>query len=107
MCVLSTMTREWFGNGSVYSRLILGSNLSRLCLASLICLCMLTVGVGNAWGEEIYRNNGETVTSGKGATNSGTTAGISDKNGKPAPSCTKDPTIGTAQLKGSVSQSET
>ena len=24
--------------------------LSRLCLASLICLCMLTVGVGNAWG---------------------------------------------------------
>ena len=50
MCVLSTMTREWFGNGSAKSRLILGSNLSRLCLASLICLCMLTVGVGNVWG---------------------------------------------------------
>ena len=50
MCVLSTMTREWFGNGSVYSRLILGSNLSRFSLASLICLCMLTIGSGNAWG---------------------------------------------------------
>ena len=67
MCVLSTMTREWFGNGSVYSRLSLGPNLSRsrsACaprtpslfkdksqlsfpsLVSLICLCMLTVGVG-------------------------------------------------------------
>lgn len=55
----------------VYSRLSLGSNLSRSrsvcaprtpslfkdksqlsfpCLVSLICLCMLTVGVGNAWG---------------------------------------------------------
>ena len=33
-------------------RLSLGSNLSRLCLASLICLCMLTVGVGNVWGTE-------------------------------------------------------
>ena len=29
-------------------RLSLGSNLSRFSLASLICLCMLTVGVGNA-----------------------------------------------------------
>ena len=29
-------------------RLSLGSNLSRISLASLICLCMLTVGVGNA-----------------------------------------------------------
>ena len=28
-------------------RLSLGSNLSRFSLASLICLCMLTVGVGN------------------------------------------------------------
>ena len=46
MCVLSTMTREWFGNGSVYSRKSIGSNLSRLCLVGLICLCMLTVGVG-------------------------------------------------------------
>ena len=25
----------------------------RLCLASLICLCMLTVGVGNAWGDKL------------------------------------------------------
>lgn len=72
MCVISTMTREWFGNDSVYSRLSLGSTVSRsrsACaprtpslfkdksqlsfpsLASLICLCMLTVGVGNAWGD--------------------------------------------------------
>ena len=57
----------------VYSRLSLGSNLSRSrsvcaprtpslfkdksqlsfpCLVSLICLCMLTVGVGNAWAVE-------------------------------------------------------
>ena len=49
MSAVSTMAREWFGNDSVFSRLSLGSNLSRLCLASLICLCMLTVGVGNAW----------------------------------------------------------
>jgi len=33
-------------------RLSLGSNLSRFSLASLICLCMLTVGVGKVWGEE-------------------------------------------------------
>ena len=31
-------------------RLSLGSNLSRFSLASLICVCMLTIGVGNAWG---------------------------------------------------------
>ena len=31
-------------------RLSIGSNLSRFSLASLICLCMLTVGVGNVWG---------------------------------------------------------
>ena len=31
-------------------RLSLGSNLSRFSLASLICLCMLTVGVGQMWG---------------------------------------------------------
>ena len=30
----------------------LGSNLSRISLASLICLCMLTIGVGNAWGAD-------------------------------------------------------
>ena len=34
-------------------RLTLGSNLSRISLASLICLCMLTVGVGNAWGADL------------------------------------------------------
>ncbi len=50
MCVISTKTREGLGKSSVRFRLSLGSNLSRLCLASLICLCMLTVGVGNAWG---------------------------------------------------------
>ena len=33
-------------------RLSLGSNLSCFSLASLICLCMLTVGVGNVWGTE-------------------------------------------------------
>lgn len=37
----SGMTRKWFGNDS---------GMTRLCLASLICLFMLTVGVGNAWG---------------------------------------------------------
>ncbi len=72
MSAVSTMAREWFGNGSVYSRLSLGSNFSRsrsACaprtpslfkeksqlsfpsLASLICLCMLTVGSGNVWGQ--------------------------------------------------------
>ena len=34
-------------------RLSLGSNLSRFSLASLICLCMLTVGVGNVCGANI------------------------------------------------------
>lgn len=73
----SGMTRKWFEIGSVYSRLSLGSNLSRSrsvcaprtpslfkdksqlsfpCLASLICLCMLTVGVGNAWGATLTDN---------------------------------------------------
>lgn len=33
-------------------RLSLGSNLSRFSLASLICLCMLTVGVGDVWGAD-------------------------------------------------------
>ena len=37
----SGMTRKWFGNDS---------GMTRFSLASLICLCMLTVGVGNAWG---------------------------------------------------------
>ena len=38
----SGMTRKWFGNDS---------GMTRLCLASLICLCMLTIGVGNVWGD--------------------------------------------------------
>lgn len=38
----SGMTRKWFGNDS---------GMTRFSLASLICLCMLTVGVGNAWGQ--------------------------------------------------------
>lgn len=37
----SGMTREWFGNDSI---------VSRFSLASLICVLMLTLGVGNAWG---------------------------------------------------------
>ena len=37
----SGMTRKWFGNDS---------GMTRFSLASLICLCMLTVGIGNAWG---------------------------------------------------------
>ena len=134
MCVISTMTREWFGNGSrmvrqmcavrailrgkcvnclkslkslmqifatyaTYAsaifvgkesnestvryalwsrisltkplqnpyltltrfRLSLGSAVSRFSLASLICLCMLTIGVGNAWGETLVLTfNGST-----------------------------------------------
>lgn len=59
--VLSTMTREWFGNGSVYSRLSLGSHLSRFSLVSLICLCMLTIGVGNVWGTDVTINFGTTT----------------------------------------------
>ena len=60
MCVISTMTREWFGKSSVRLLLSIGSNLSRLCLASLICLCMLTVGVGNAWGTAYKSYVGDT-----------------------------------------------
>lgn len=86
----SGMTRKGFEIGSVYSRLSLGSNLSRFCVVSLIyankllnhrttplgrfvlpehlpfskpkvnwllhvsliCLCMLTIGVGNVWAVE-------------------------------------------------------
>lgn len=39
--------------GSIYSRLSLDSHLSRFSLASLICVLMLTVGVGNAWGTKV------------------------------------------------------
>lgn len=37
----SGMTRKWLGNDA---------GMTRFSLASLICLCMLTLGVGNAWG---------------------------------------------------------
>ena len=48
----SRMTRERLGSNSVMTRERLGSVVSRFSLASLICLCMLTIGVGNAWGAE-------------------------------------------------------
>lgn len=40
----SGKTRKWFGNDS---------GMTRFSLASLICLCMLTIGVGNAWGADL------------------------------------------------------
>lgn len=43
-------------------RLSLGSNLSRFSLASLICLCMLTVGVGDAWGDIDLRGKTSALT---------------------------------------------
>ena len=46
----SRMTRERVENDSVVTQERLGSVVSRFSLASLICLCMLTVGVGNVWG---------------------------------------------------------
>ncbi len=45
------ISRKWFENDSVVTQERLGSVVSRFSLASLICLCMLTVGVGNAWAE--------------------------------------------------------
>lgn len=52
----SRTTRERLGSNSVMTRERLGSVVSRFSLASLICLCMLTVGVGNAWGVDISAN---------------------------------------------------
>ena len=71
----SGMTRKGFEIGSVYSRLSLGSNLSRISLASLICLCMLTIGVGNVWGAETYSwtCSGSTVFSTSGSELNGIT----------------------------------
>ena len=46
----SGMTRKRFEIASTKSRKSLDSILSRFSLASLICLCMLTVGVGQMWG---------------------------------------------------------
>lgn len=87
MCVISTMTREWFEIGSVYSRLSLGSNLSRVSLASLICLCMLTVGVGNVWADYtitfktsgttgLINTGGDYATSTETAYVNGTSSGV-------------------------------
>ncbi len=39
----SGMTRKWFGNDS---------GMTRFSLASLICLCLLSLGVGNAWADK-------------------------------------------------------
>lgn len=60
----SGMTRKWFGNGSGMTRKRLGidSGMTRLCLASLICLCMLTVGSGNAWGDIDLRGKTSALT---------------------------------------------
>lgn len=43
------------GNGSGMARKRLGndSGMTRFSLASLICLCILTVGVGNVWGKTV------------------------------------------------------
>lgn len=46
----SRMARERLGSNSVMTRERLGSVVSRFSLASLICLCMLTIGSGNVWG---------------------------------------------------------
>ena len=61
------------------SRHAIESIVSRLCLAILICLCMLTVGVGNAWGatEELTMSEmGWTASSTKPTSISATTATI-------------------------------
>ena len=47
----SRLVRDRFEIGSAKSRKSLGPNLSRFSLASLICVLMLTLGVGNAWGD--------------------------------------------------------
>lgn len=54
----SRLTRKWFG---------IDSNLSRFSLASLICILMLTLGVGNAWGAnyEIMDPSSESLVNGK------------------------------------------
>ncbi|MBR3565932.1 MAG: choice-of-anchor D domain-containing protein [Paludibacteraceae bacterium] len=80
----SRMVREWFEIDSAKSRKSIGSNLSRLCLASLICLCMLTVGVGNAWADETWdlTTNSYSSSSTSTVTWSGTNATMTlEKNG--------------------------
>ena len=39
------------GSGMTRKRLGNDSGMTRFCLASLICLCMLTIGVGNVWAD--------------------------------------------------------
>ena len=67
----SGMTRKWLGNASAKSRKSIGSNLSRLCLASLICVLMLTFGVGNAWGQSTTYTSNVTLST-SGGTNAST-----------------------------------
>lgn len=50
---LKLFLRERTDKGSIQSRLNLDSILSRLCLVSLICVSMLTFGVGNVWGTDV------------------------------------------------------
>ena len=49
-CESTVRYREWSRIPSCCLRYSLDSHLSRFSLASLICLCMLTVGVGQMWG---------------------------------------------------------
>ena len=51
----------------------LGSNLSRISLASLICLCMLTIGVGNVWGAAATLPVNYSFTGGKSSLPTGVT----------------------------------
>lgn len=64
----SGMTRQWLGIASAKSRNSLDSIVSRFSLASLICLCILTLGVGNAWGASTvtYTVTGKTSVSSSG-----------------------------------------
>lgn len=70
--------------GSVISRLSLGSIVSRFSLVSLICVLMLTLGVGNAWADESWDLTTASYSSASTATVtwSGTTATMTlEKNG--------------------------
>ena len=50
LVVGSGTARKRLGNGSRTNRNSLDSIVSRLCLVSLICVLMLTLGAGHAWG---------------------------------------------------------
>ena len=65
----SRMTRKRTGNGSMKSRKSLDSILSQLCLVSLICVLMLTIGAGNVWAAvgdalKTYDTNSSTFATG-------------------------------------------